>query len=283
MPENIDKNIERLRKYLDGQDTLGIDLVDDLHALIKAYTDIAESNDLYYKAADRARALWKESHGSDSRWSPGAPHLMVWMGEKLAAQKAEIDEIEIALQHRDNSIEGLEAEIERLKHQWATRETQRLYNKREHNLSQDKLYASLAAADALRTLVSGIVCRKGPEGGNLVYQKLDAPLCDELRKLVAAYTATRPQEDQSVGGLRTFTLTVTATPEQRVYVEGIQKWLQDSLDNKDMIVGGATDTARTGAIELTDAQKAELRSLRDWQDASAKSNYLLTDHPQQGE
>ncbi len=60
------------------------------------------------------------------------------------------------------------------------------------------------------------------------------------------FLATRqPKVPDQPDRMQTFTLTITATPEQREYVEGIQKWLQDSLDNKTLIVGGPVDATRT--------------------------------------
>ena len=108
----------------------------------------------------------------------------------------------LILQQRDSQIAAQDAEIERLKHQWATRETQRLYNKREHSLSQDQLYASVAAADAwdAQMLVQfkedDEICpvchREEPHGshwGSCPWAK--------YHNIRAAYTATRTQENEN--------------------------------------------------------------------------------------
>ena len=55
------------------------------------------------------------------------------------------------------------------------------------------LMEQVIAANSLRSLVSEIVCRKGPEGGELVTFTLHTPLCDELRKRVAAYNAAQQE------------------------------------------------------------------------------------------
>ncbi len=68
----------------------------------------------------------------------------------------------------------------------------------------------------------------------------------ERKQMEPDHTATRqPKVPDQPDRMQTFTLTITATPEQREYVEGIQKWLQDSLDNKTLIVGGPVDATRS--------------------------------------
>ncbi len=147
MANDINEIIERLREAIHGspfKKTVGW-----INTLCDAYEEQAKSNDLYRAAAERARALWKESHGGDPKWSPGADHLMVWMGDQLAAKDEEIadltkerdeardfacncmadeESIEMAVMHHLNNGEATDpwtfvqvvknagAEIERLKH-----------------------------------------------------------------------------------------------------------------------------------------------------------------------
>ena len=110
--KRLAESIERLRIWADqykvrpfGEEVPMIVVMapqaSDVAALIAAFEgqaeelrDVSESNDLYYAAADRARALWKEAHGEDAKWSPGTSHLIVWMGEQLAAKDARIEEME---------------------------------------------------------------------------------------------------------------------------------------------------------------------------------------------
>ncbi len=94
MPNGISEIIERLKGDVATEESAGLRvLLEDVSALIKAYEGLAQSNDLYQEAALRARALWKESHGEDPKWSPGADHLMVWMGEQLAAKDEKIEQL----------------------------------------------------------------------------------------------------------------------------------------------------------------------------------------------
>ncbi len=235
MPENIDKIIKQLKGILSYKvlDHLAIRArgeyegltFGDLRALVRELRDITESNDLYYKAADRARALWKESHGSDSRWSPGTSHLIVWQGEQLAAREEQCGNAALILQQRDKQLATKEECLQRLKHQWATRETQRLYNKREHNLSQDQLYAALTAADAL---ANGLEDAERFADG--VYHLMHfewtlerAEKCKArayavecgFRKLRAAYTATRTQDELSVPEARRMALGIMDQADNR--------------------------------------------------------------------
>ena len=168
MPKNIDKTIKRL-EYI-----VNIEVHDDPDAI--ALVNYETDNPIKWSDLAALIAAYREQGQELATKEECLQNLEARIEtrrETIAAQKVEIDEIEIALQHRDNSIEGLEAEIERL----------RLWQD-EANVHLRNAGTSLTAADALR---DAVVVLLGPVPDR------DRPVIVLVSERLAAFLATRTQ------------------------------------------------------------------------------------------
>ena len=181
MPESIDKTIEWLEAYLDGDNDLGLGLVLDFRALIAAYRKLK-------KIALRlchgcggivSGALDFPCPKCDSTEGTLLFRAYQKLNDQLATKEECLQNLEARITTRRETIAAQAAEIERLT------EAHRLLVEASLDVVE-RNKASLTAADALRD-------RLETKALNCCGQ---CNRCATDNMLIAAYSATRTQENE---------------------------------------------------------------------------------------